>query len=332
MNLRIHSLLLVTLILSGCHRPSNTVTPTSGSSSDQARREETKPQARPETGFDQTKAFDHVKAQVDFGPRPAGSQALEKTRQYLLSQLKSYGLKPRLDQFVAVTPKGRVTMKNIIAEIPGREAETIIIASHFDTKEFREFEFVGANDGGSSTGVLLELGRVLAGKNISERRLTIQLVFFDGEEAFCQEWSECLEGNDNTYGSRHLAEQITKSGQVERYRAMILLDMVGDRNLAIPREENSSPTLVNAIWQTARELGLSPHFPNRTHWMTDDHLPFLKAGIPAVDLIDFDYGDEMESYWHTSKDTLDKIDPQSLKIVGDVVLTSLPRIEALNRP
>jgi len=283
------------------------------------------------TGFDGEKAFAHVRAQVDFGPRPAGSAALERTRQYLLAQLRSYGLKPRLEEFTPVTPKGRVKMKNIIVEIPGARPETIIIASHYDTKEFSDFRFVGANDGGSSTGVLVELGRVLAA-NKSARRLSIQLLFFDGEEAFCREWSECLEGNDNTYGSRHTAEQISRKGLAGQYKAMILLDMVGDRNLAIPREENSSPRLVDAIWQTARELGLQRHFPNSTHWMTDDHLPFLKAGIPAVDLIDFDYGDGSESFWHTSQDTLDKIDPRSLQVVGDVVLMSLPRIEAMFRP
>ena len=327
MNFRIFTILLAAIIALGCRQPDRTVTPPISSASS----EQSRSGVGAETGFDGQKAFAHVRAQVEFGPRPAGSEALERTRGYLLAQLRSYGLKPRLDEFSPVTPKGRVKMKNIIAEIPGRQPETIIIASHYDTKEFADFRFVGANDGGSSTGILLELARVLA-STATTRSLTLQLVFFDGEEAFCREWSECLEGNDNTYGSRHLAEQISRSGKSGQYKAMILLDMVGDRNLAIPREENSSPWLVNAIWQTAREIGLSQHFPNSTHWMTDDHLPFLKAGISAVDLIDFDYGDDSESYWHTSKDTLDKIDPRSLQVVGDVVLRSLPRIETISRP
>lgn len=326
MNLRVFSILLVAMIGFGCRQPDRTATPVADAIGEQS-----SPPKRLETGFDGEKAFAHVRAQVDFGPRPAGSVAIEKTRQYLLSQLRSYGLKPRLEEFTPVTPKGPVKMKNIIVDIPGAQPETIIIASHYDTKEFRDFRFVGANDGGSSTGVLVELGRVLAADR-SARRLSVQLVFFDGEEAFCREWSECLDGSDNTYGSRYMAEQISKKGRAGQYRAMILLDMVGDRDLAIPREENSSPRLVEAIWQTARDLGLQRHFPNTTHWMTDDHLPFLKAGIPAVDLIDFDYGDGAESFWHTSQDTLDKIDPRSLQVVGDVVLRSLPRIEAMFAP
>ncbi|MEY3282462.1 MAG: hypothetical protein RIR86_475 [Acidobacteriota bacterium] len=320
MNIRLTLILLTTLIPLGCQQPEATVNLTTPTPAPVV-------ESGPLSDFDGARAYAHVKAQVEFGPRPSGSAALEKTREYLLAELRRYGLKPRLDEFAPLTPKGRVKMKNIVAEIRGQQTGTIILASHYDTKEFREFRFVGANDGGSSTGVLLELARVLAAAK-TPPKYTYQLVFFDGEEAFCREWSECLEGNDNTYGSRHMAEQIQKSGKVSQFKAMILLDMVGDRNLAIPREENSSPWLVNAIWQTAREVGLQRHFPNSTHWMTDDHLPFLKVGIPAVDLIDFDYGDETESYWHTEKDTLDKIDQRSLQIVGDVMLRSLPRIEA----
>lgn len=320
MNLRLALILLTTLIPLGCKQPEATVNSSAPAPTPVV-------ESGPLSEFDGSRAYAHVKAQVEFGPRPAGSAALEKTRGYLLAQLRSYGLKPRLDEFTPLTPRGRVKMKNIVVELPGQQAETIILSSHYDTKDFREFRFVGANDGGSSTGVLLELARVLAAAK-TPRKFTYHLVFFDGEEAFCREWSECLEGNDNTYGSRHMAEQIQKSGKVGQFKAMILLDMIGDRTLAIPREENSSPWLVNAIWQTARESGLQRHFPNSTHWMTDDHLPFLKVGVPAVDLIDFDYGDETESYWHTEKDTLDKIDQRSLQIVGDVLLRSLPRIEA----
>ena len=162
-------------------------------------------------------------------------------------------------------------------------------------------------------------------------KFTYQIVFLDGEEAFCREWSECLNGNDNTYGSRFMAGQLRKNNQAINIKAMILLDMIGDQNLAIPREENSSQWLVDAIWSTAREMGYQRNFVADTQWMTDDHLPFLKAGIPAVDLIDFDYGNESESFWHTAQDTLDKISPRSLQIVGEVVLRSLPRIAALAR-
>ncbi len=282
------------------------------------------------TAFDAERAFNHVKAQVAFGPRPAGSAAIEKTRDYLVRELKSAGLNPTLDEFTETTPRGKVKLKNVIAELPGESSELIILGSHYDTKEFKEFTFVGANDGGSSTGILLELARVLAADK-QKRKFTYQFVFFDGEEAFCREWSECLDGKDHTYGSRHHVEKFQKDKQTARVKAMILLDMVGDKDLTIPREETSSGWLVNAIWGTAQELGYKKEFPSRSFTIgDDDHMPFLRAGIPAVDVIDFEYGkgDEDNSYWHTAQDTLDKISPRSLKIVGDVVLLSLPRIEA----
>jgi glutaminyl-peptide cyclotransferase len=285
------------------------------------------------TAFDGERAFNHVKAQVAFGPRPAGSAALEKTRDYLLRELKSYGLTTTVDEFTARTPQGKVKFKNLIAELPGATSDLILIASHYDTKPFKEFAFVGANDGGSSTGALLEIARVMAaehGAGKQPRRFTYQFIFFDGEEAFCREWSDCLNGKDNTYGSRHLVERMQKEKQLNRVKTLILLDMVGDKDLTIPREETSSAWLVQTIWSTAQELGYAKQFPERSFAIgDDDHMPFLRAGVSAVDIIDFEYGTEPEdnSYWHTSADTLNKISPQSLKIVGDVVLLSLPRIE-----
>lgn len=282
------------------------------------------------TGFDGDRAFDHVRKQVEFGPRPAGSAALEKTRSWIVSTLRSFGVTVRIDEFTPQTPRGRVVMKNIIAEFPGEKSEAIILASHYDTKDYKEFRFVGANDGASSTAILIEMARILATQK-TPRRHTLQLVFFDGEEAFCAEWNECLNGKDNTYGSRHMVEQLKAKKQTDRVKAMILLDMVGDSDLRIRREESSSPWLVEAVWSTAGELGYREHFPNSTHTITDDHMPFLEAGIPAMDIIDFDYGSGSESYWHTAGDTLDKISPRSLQIVGDVVLRSLPRIESFLR-
>jgi len=204
-----------------------------------------------------------------------------------------------------------------------------MIASHYDTKQFKDFVFVGANDGGSSTGALMEIARVMAAEKAAGkiRRYTYQFVFFDGEEAFCEEWSECLNGNDNTYGSRYMVARLKKEKRLDSIKAMILLDMVGDKNLEIPREQNSSKWLVDTIWSTARQSGFAEFFPNQSHFITDDHIHFLEAGVPAVDLIDLNYRDEDKTYWHTKDDTLDKLSAQSLKIVGDVVLLSLPRIE-----
>lgn len=283
-------------------------------------------QAKATTAFDGERAFNHVKAQVGFGPRPAGSAALEKTREYLLKELKSYGLKVTLDEFTPVTPQGKVKMKNIIAELPGESSNVIAIGSHYDTKPYKEFAFVGANDGGSSTGALLEIARVLASSG-AKRKFTYQFVFLDGEEAFCAEWSQCLNGKDHTYGSSHMVERLRAAKQLEQLKAFILLDMIGDKDLQIPREENSSGWLVQAIWEAAGELGYRKHFPTRASYVEDDHSRFLEAGVPAVDLIDFEYGGADNRYWHTKEDTLDKLSAQSLKIVGDVVLASLPKIE-----
>lgn len=277
--------------------------------------------------FDGERAYQHVAALVAIGPRPAGSPGIEKAREYLLRSLRGYGLKPRVESFTPLTPKGQVEMKNLVVDLPGRSSQIILIASHYDSKGFEDFPFVGANDGGSSTGVLLELARVLT-KQKGAHDLSYRLAFFDGEEAFCPGWNDCLNGRDNTYGSREMVAALRRTGEIARVKAMVLLDMVGDRDLVIPREENSTGWLVDTIWETARDRGYHRHFPDETHWMSDDHLPFLQAGIPAVDLIDFDYGDEEKSYWHTREDTLDKIDARSLRIVGEVVLDSLPRIGA----
>jgi glutaminyl-peptide cyclotransferase len=283
------------------------------------------------TAFDGERALAHVKQQVEFGPRPAGSQASDKAGAYIKRELESYGLKTTLDTFTPNTPRGKVKMKNVIAELPGETSDIIIIASHYDTKHFQDFTFVGANDGGSSTGALLEIARVMAADSAAgrpKRRLTYQFVFFDGEEAFCEGWDDCLKGLDNTYGSRHMVERLKKEKRLDSLKALILLDMVGDKELKIPREENSTRWIVDAIWATARELGYEKHFPNENHSLTDDHIPFLEAGVDAVDLIDFDYGVEDNKYWHTEEDTLDKLSARSLQIVGEVILQSLPRIEA----
>ncbi len=282
----------------------------------------------PAMPFDGERAFAHVKAQVEFGPRPAGSAALEKTREYLMRELTTYGLKVSVDEFIPVTPRGRVKMKNVVAELPGSSSDIIIIASHYDTKVYKQFTFVGANDAGSSTGAVLEIARVMATQG--PRRPTYQFVFFDGEEAFCEDWGECLDGKDNTYGSRHYVERLTSSKQLKQVKAMILLDMVGDKNLTIPREESSSGWLVDIIWSVAAELGHMKEFPSRRSSVgDDDHMPFIRAGVSAVDIIDFEYGEGPEDnrYWHTAQDTIDKVSARSLKIVGDVVLSSLPRIE-----
>lgn len=282
----------------------------------------TTPQA---SAFDESRAFAHVRKQVEFGPRPAGSSELARTREYITSELTSYGLNVTSDEWRATTPVGQRQMVNVTGELAGESSDVVIISSHYDTKFFKQFRFVGANDGGSSTGALLEIARVLAARG-QKPRFTYRFVFFDGEEAFCAEWDECRnpDGPDNTYGSRRYVEQLKAKNEVSRVRLMILLDMVGYKELRFGQDDLSTYEFVDIIWQTARELGHDNVFIAESEGVIeDDHEPFLRANIKALDIIQL----SSYPYWHTAEDTLDKISPRSLKIVGDVVLGSLPRIE-----
>jgi glutaminyl-peptide cyclotransferase len=276
------------------------------------------------SAFDGERALAHVRRLVEFGPRPAGSKELERARKYIVGELKSYGLKVSEDEFKAKTPAGERRMSNVTAELPGESADFIIVASHYDTKPFKEFRFVGANDGGSSTGALLELARALSAA--PRPRLSYRFVFFDGEEAFCREWDECGKPGapDNTYGSRRYVERLKQTGELRRLRALVLLDMIGYEKLEMGRDEMSTTWLAETVWRAARELGYGRQFADRTEGVGgDDHEPFLKAGVPSLDIIQLN----SYPYWHTPADTLDKISARSLQAVGDVLLASLPRIE-----
>src|SRR5215212_4376904 len=244
--------------------------------------------------FNGERAMDHVKKQIEFGPRPPDTQQLAKTRAYISNQLKSYGLTVSLDEFTARTPQGEKKMANIVAEIPG-ETKTLIL-----------------------------IGRVL-GSRKEKPKVTYRLVFFDGEEAFCENWSDCGdEGNpDNTYGSRHYVSQLRERRELENTEAMILLDMMGYKNLELGRDPTSSRWLQDIIWKTGRELGYEKVFIDRQEGVGgDDHEPFLRAGVEAVDLI------QLTSYphWHKADDTIDKVSAESMKIVGETILASLPKI------
>ena len=265
--------------------------------------------------FDGKRAWADLERQVAFGPRPSGSPALKQTRDYIVSELKKVGIDARQQTFTARTPQGEVAMANIIGTIPGRRPERIALASHFDTKLFREFRFVGASDGASSTAALLELGRVLKQR---QNDLTIELLFFDGEEAVV-DWNT---NNDNTYGSRHYVQAAREAGTLRTLAALVLLDMIGDRNLMIRRDANSTPWLVDIVWNAAARIGHRSVFSNELTSIDDDHMPFLRAGIPSVDVIDLDY-----PAWHTAADTLENVSPKSLQIVGDVILAAFPDIE-----
>ena len=266
--------------------------------------------------FDSSRAFEHVRQLVAIGPRPAGSAGIEQARTYITGQLKTLGLSPVLQSFEAQTPLGTIKMANVIVRIPGVEPDRLLITGHYDTKLFRQFRFVGANDGGSSAAMLLELARVLKDRR---NAFTIELVFFDGEEATLPEWA----GTDHTYGSRHYVEAAKADGSLSKIRALILFDMVADRQLNIRRETYSTRWLTDLIWASARKLGHQDAFVADGFPVEDDHKPFLDAGVPSVDIIDLDY-----TPWHTERDTLDAISARSMQIAGDVVLDALPKIEA----
>jgi len=266
--------------------------------------------------FDAGRAFEHIRQLVAIGPRPPGSSGSRQAREYIIAELKRSGIAATEQRFDAVTPFGPMQMTNVLARIPGQRPERLLIGGHYDTKLYRQFRFVGANDGGSSTAMLLELGRVLAQR---KSPLTIELAFFDGEEALLPNWGE----GDNTYGSRHYVAAAQKDGSLGTVRGLVLVDMVGDRQLNILREGHSTRWMMDLIWASAARLGHRAAFLDEGFAVDDDHRPFLVAGVPAVNVIDLDY-----AAWHTPNDTLDQVSARSLQIVGDVVLDALPKIQA----
>ncbi len=268
--------------------------------------------------FNGGRAFEDLKRLVAFGPRPSGSKAMARAREWTIGELQRAGWELEKDSFVAATPLGDIPMTNLVAKLPGSRPQVVIVAGHYETKRFDDFEFLGANDGGSSAALLLELARVLGRR---KNALTYWLVFFDGEEAI-REWS----ATDGLYGSHHLVAKLTSSGELSRVVALILVDMIGDARLDIHREFNSTPELMDLVFKAAHRLGYARYFPGEQRAIEDDHVPFVNAGVSAVDLIDLDYGPN-NSYWHTAKDTVDHCSSLSLTIVGRVVLATLDELE-----
>ena len=281
---------------------------------------ESKPPAAddPVRKVDAERAMQYVKDQVGFGPRPVGSKAHDKIRDYLMEKLK--GDDVVRDDFKEKTPIGDVVMTNIIAKYPGTKDGLIVISSHYDTK-YGIKNFVGANDGGSSTGLLLEMANQFRGK--PNHGPSVWLVFFDGEEDFKFQWGEA-----NTFGSRHLASLWQKDGTAKKIKSFILLDMIGDKDLNIENDSNSDKQLRDELLDSAKSLGYQSYFFDREEGVEDDHNPFQKIGVPVLDIIDFDYGYN-NAFWHTAQDTVDKLSVKSLQIVGDTTLELVRRINAL---
>jgi len=270
-------------------------------------------------GFDGKRALAHVAKQVAFGPRPSGSPAIVKLQEYIQSQLASYGCKVETDDFHADTPVGRLPMKNIVANIPGDKPGIIMLATHYDTALLDNF--VGADDGGSSTGVMLELARLLCAKHGTYQ---VWITFFDGEEAM-KKWSD----TDSRYGSRQMAAKLAMSGDLPKIKAFMLADIVGTRPLRFKRESDSTKWLVDLIWSVSKKLGYDDVFLDQSAAMSDDHDPFLKRNVPSADVIDLEnYPGGNLYYWHTPQDTLDKVSPKSLAITGHVFLESLKQLQA----
>ena len=268
-------------------------------------------------GFDGQRAFAHVAKQVSFGPHPSGSPAIAQVQDYLLSELKSYGCTTDTDSFSSDTPAGRIAMKNILVKIPGEKPGVLLLGTHYDTKRLENF--VGADDGGSSTGLMLELARLLCPQH---GKYAVWIAFFDGEEALNRDWRD----PDNRYGSRQMAARLAISGDLKKIRGFLLADLVGSKGLRFHRESNSTRWLTDLVWQTAARLGYSSVFLNDELPMEDDHLSFLSRSVPSTDVIRC--CDQEIPYWHTPQDTLDKISPKSLAITGHVFLESAKQLQS----
>ncbi len=251
-----------------------------------------------------------------FGPRPSGSEAHAGMERYIRDQLKLFHCETEELTFTAQTPIGPKPMRNFLVRIPGTGSRPVVISGHYDTKILPNF--TGANDGGSSAGLLMELARVLC--NAGKQRDPVWLLWLDGEEAV-HEWTE----TDSLYGSRWLAAKWAQDGTAKRIKALINVDMVGDRDLNLLMDLNSSSQIRELFWQTARELGYGNHLGGTPSAIEDDHIPFGRAGIPVLDIIDFDYGPN-NSYWHTERDTVDKLSAASFQVIGDTLLRVLTKL------
>ena len=269
-------------------------------------------------GFDGQRAFQHVADLVAIGPRTAGTDGNHRAQDYITGQLKGIGCPVDPEAFHTPTPIGDTEMKNIVVKIPGNSPDIVLFLTHYDTKRLPNF--VGADDGGSSTGVMLELARLLCPR---KNALTVWIAFLDGEEAFNPTvWKD----PDNTYGSRELAARMALSGDLARTKAVILADMVGGKNLRLQRESNSTGWLRDMVWSTAAKLGYGDIFVSSSTAVEDDHGAFLARHVPAVDIIDLDTPQRL-GYWHMPQDTLDKLSPASLAVVGHVLIAVVPLLE-----
>jgi len=278
------------------------------------------------TAFDSGKAYEHIRQMVLLGPRPAGSAALKQTRDYIKAQMSGFGVTVQEQAWTAQTPIGPVNMVNLIAKLPGRRTDRILITGHYDTKPIKTSTFVGASDGASSAAMVIELARALKNR---PHEYTYEFVWFDGEEAFCFDWDECGKPGapDNTYGSRYYVDSAKKTGTLSSLKAMLLLDMVGAKDLKLRRDTDiATPWLNDIFWNMAKKMGHGSTFIDADGPVGgDDHDPFAKAGVPTIDLIDLhDY-----PQWHNTVccDDMDHVAARGMQVLGYVFLAALPEVE-----
>jgi Zn-dependent M28 family amino/carboxypeptidase len=269
--------------------------------------------------FNGAKALEYARQFVAIGPRWPTSQNHAKAEDFLRSHFQHDQFEE--DAFTANTPIGPVAMRNFIVRFPGKKDGAIVLATHYETNYWlKKINFVGANDGAATTGLLLAIGDLLRAQTVGGKKLdgySVWLVFFDGEEAI-QSWSD----SDSTYGSRHLAARWGRDGTLSRIKAFILADMIGDKDLDIQHETRSADWLVEIVRQAAKKFGYERYFFKQSEAVEDDHLPFVNRGVPSIDVIDLNYGPN-NSYHHTDKDTMDKISAKSLTIDGDVFMETI---------
>ncbi len=278
----------------------------------------------PAMHIDSARAMDYVKQIVSFGPRFPGSPGQAKVAAWLRNKLKADHLEE--DAFDADTPVGKLPMRSFVAKFQGAKEGVIVLGSHIDTNyPLRNIHYIGANDGGSSTALLLAIADQLRGKKLDG--YSVWLAFFDGEEAVESNWTD----TNSTYCSRHLAAKWQQDGTIRNIKAFLLLDMLGDADLTVFRDENSTPWLEELVLKSAQRLGYQSHFFEYQTQVSDDHTSFARLGVPVADMIDFNYGYN-NSFWHTSQDTVDKLSPRSLQISGDVALETIRLLNANQLP
>jgi hypothetical protein len=267
-------------------------------------------------GFDGARAYDYTSKIVAIGPRQPNTDGIHREQDFIRAELTKSGCTFDEDDFNSSTPIGSVPMKNIIAKIPGKSNDFLLLLTHYDTK--RQDDFVGAVDGGSSTGLMLEMARLLCSRK--DQPLGVWIAFLDGEEAFV-EWND----DDSVHGSRELAARMALSGDLKRVKAVILADMVGPKDLKIRRDSGSTGWLTDLVWSKATAFGYQDYFLNSSRPIEDDHQPFMKRHVAAVDIIDCCTEDF--PYWHTSGDTMDKVSARSLGMVGHVILATVDDLQ-----